>query len=270
MVVIRSCRGAAFKDGHPALAATVAGQHGITGKVQANRWGPAQACEQWELCLLDGAASDAKPLSVSAADLEQLEGPVRVGLRAHHGGWLGANSEDGSVSADARELLDWETWTLEKVPGRAGRFTFRSFHGKYFIREGHNVVANRDHAREWEEWYITDDAHDHTRPGTTARRAVWGTLVALGTVATGGFLAVPLVGFTSAGVAAGSAAAAAQSAIYGAATAGAFSVLQSIGATGAWVTGAMAGTGVAATGGVALGLEEDAQMGRTHLTHNVE
>jgi Interferon-induced 6-16 family len=50
------------------------------------------------------------------------------------------------------------------------------------------------------------------------------------------FFAIPILGWTSAGVAAGSVAAAVQSTVYGGATCGLFSVLQSLGATGAWMT----------------------------------
>merc|ERR1712189_12431 len=67
-------------------------------------------------------------------------------------------------------------------------------------------------------------------------------------VAAGCYFGLPFalgaVGFTSAGVAAGSAAAATQSAVYGGATTGLFSVCQSVGAAGLSASTA-AGAGVA-------------------------
>lgn len=80
-----------------------------------------------------------------------------------------------------------------------------------------------------------------TNPGITAGAAVGSVLVAAGTIATVAALAVPIAGFGVGGVVAGSAAAAAQSAIYGGATCGVFSVLQSIGATLVWVPVASGG-----------------------------
>jgi len=63
--------------------------------------------------------------------------------------------------------------------------------------------------------------------------------------------AVTAAGFTTAGVAAGSLAASTQSAIYGGATMGAFSTLQTVGATGAL---SMAGTAAVSTTGAAVGV----------------
>ena len=159
MVVIRSCRGAGFRDGHPALAANVTGQWGATGEVQANRWGPAGSWEQWHLQILDYDGNNyfhhhiVGHQNLSEA-LSYLAEPLRVGLHSHHGGyWLRANP-DGSVWADAPELNEWETWTLEPHgydQHHVGwRFAFRSCHGKYlccdggFPVEGNNVCANRD------------------------------------------------------------------------------------------------------------------------------
>ncbi len=73
--------------------------------------------------------------------------------------------------------------------------------------------------------------------------------VGLATFAGTAFLtpaALALAGFTTAGVAAGSLAAAAQSLFYGGATCGIFSLLQSLGATGViWIGAAAAGVATA-------------------------
>merc|ERR1711937_298478 len=70
-------------------------------------------------------------------------------------------------------------------------------------------------------------------------------------------LALPALGFTATGVAAGSAAAAAQSFFYGAFTTGVFSACQSMGVVGvsAGVTAIMAAAGGAAAAGIATALE---------------
>jgi len=71
--------------------------------------------------------------------------------------------------------------------------------------------------------------------------------------------AVTAAGFTTAGVAAGSIAATAQSVVYGGATTGVFSVLQSVGATGAL---SIAGTAAASTTGAVVGAGVGAAMER--------
>lgn len=75
------------------------------------------------------------------------------------------------------------------------------------------------------------------------------SLLALGFTIISAAWSIPLLGFSAAGVIAGSRAAAAQSALYGGATRGVFSVLQSAGARMAWVPVARAGAGIAALGG---------------------
>ena len=91
-----------------------------------------------------------------------------------------------------------------------------------------------------------------TDPGHTAKAALAGTLIAVGSILTLGALAVPLAGFGAGGVVAGSVAAGVQSAVYGGATCGVFSVLQSVGATLAWVPVAGSGAAVASSGGAIL------------------
>jgi hypothetical protein len=119
---------------------------------------------------------------------------------------------------------------------------------------GGRVVANREHVNTWEKWMITNDAHAFTDPGLTARLAIAGTIGSVGLLAFCAALATPAVGFTAGGVAAGSAAAAAQSTIYGASTCGLFSALQSMGATLAWIPMAGAGAAVGASGGAGMAL----------------
>jgi len=78
------------------------------------------------------------------------------------------------------------------------------------------------------------------------------SLIAAGTALSFGAFAVPLLGFGVKGVAAGSTAAAFQSAVYGGDTTGTFSVLQSIGATMAWAPLATGGAVFAGIGAGAL------------------
>jgi len=70
---------------------------------------------------------------------------------------------------------------------------------------------------------------------------------------------VSAVGFTTTGVAASSLAASTQSVVYGGLTTGAFSTLQSIGATGAL---SVAGTAAVSTAGAAAGAVVGAAMER--------
>ncbi len=116
---------------------------------------------------------------------------------------------------------------------------------------GKEVRADREKVQEWEEWAILDSPDDMANKGHHLR-VMGGTILGVGVAVTLGALAIPLAGFGAAGVAAGSIAAATQSAVYGGATTGIFSILQSIGATMAWVTPAVAGGAMTATGGAAL------------------
>lgn len=83
----------------------------------------------------------------------------------------------------------------------------------------------------------------------------WGILagiaIGVGVVATGGLL-LPAVGFTSAGVAAGSLAAATQASIGSVVAGSAFATCQSIGATGVLLSGGALATGGAVGGGVGV------------------
>ncbi|CAE6489260.1 unnamed protein product [Rhizoctonia solani] len=83
---------------------------------------------------------------------------------------------------------------------------------------------------------------------TAAKYAAVTTLVVTGGV----LIATPLLGFTASGIAAGSLAAAIQSAVYGAAVpAGSlFAIMQSIGATGVFLPAIMAGLGAGTVCGV--------------------
>ena len=72
-----------------------------------------------------------------------------------------------------------------------------------------------------------------------------------GAILTFGALAVPMLGFGMGGIAAGSAATVMQ-ALYGGATCGLFSILQSVGATLAWIPVALCGAAASAMGVAAL------------------
>ena len=77
--------------------------------------------------------------------------------------------------------------------------------------------------------------------------AVLGAVVGGAALVFGAPMALTAAGFTATGVATGSAAAAVQSVVYGGATTGAFSVLQSVGAAG---IGAAGNAGIGAVGAV--------------------
>lgn len=77
-------------------------------------------------------------------------------------------------------------------------------------------------------------------------------LLVAGGVTAGCSAVIPLVGFGAKGVAAASLATAWQSVIYAGNTCGLFSVLQSSGATCAWIGGVKLGIASAAAGGAAM------------------
>jgi hypothetical protein len=243
-VYIRSCRDGFGRDGNPALRAMP------DGHVNSNAWGLAQGCEEWILRFVDGVPT---PGATSC----------RVGIHSsQHWRYLSAHP-NGTVRADIDKLDSCETWTLEQRAN--GRVAIKSVHGKYLccdggyvwnmVDVGNRVVADRSDVDLWEEWYITGDPFAFTNPGNTAGLAAQGTLASLGFIATVVSLAVPLCGFTTSGVVAGSAAAGLQSSVYGGATTGLFSVLQSVGATGAWIPTACMGAATTTTASVSLSLK---------------
>lgn len=220
VVYIRSRR-----DGHPALSCH-------PNEIKASTYGEAYEWETWTLY-----------------ENVDKENPHMVALQAYTGKFLSAQP-CGSVAADRDEVLDWEKWTI--VPSTDGFAALRSHHGKYlvcddFFNPGASVRADRDEIHEWEEWAIVDcpRAMMGSDPG---KKVLGGLLTTLGALATVGGLAIPLAGFGVGGVVAGSAAAAAQSALYGGATTGVFSVLQSTGATLAWVHVTAGGVGAVVAG----------------------
>ena len=224
-VYIRSRRGGAGRDGNPALSCQP------DGSVQANRFGHAKLWEEW--------------------DIEVLEGTEKtIALKSWTGKYL-AGTPDGDAKMLSDSIGDWEKWKV--VDQGYGFCALQSCHGKFlvcddFFDTGKIVRADRDHANKWEHWAIVDHPDAMTNPGHTARQAVGGTLIGLGAIATIGALAVPVLGFGVAGVAAGSVAAGIQSAVYGGATTGLFSILQSAGATLAWVPIAAGGAAATRTG----------------------
>jgi Fascin domain len=233
IVYIRSQRGAFAKDGKPALKCHP------DGRVQANRFGEALLWEKWTLhCEIDGDDSI-------------------VAFQSWTGKFLSAKS-DGNVTAVAEEIGESEKWRLEPSQRTPNFVALKSFHGNYLVCDGNffncgnTVRADRSAVKEWEEWVIVEDPTAFTNPGNTAKCAIGGTLIATGAILTLGAVAVPLAGFGVGGVMAGSTAAAAQSAFYGGATTGLFSILQSAGATLAWVPVCASGAAAATTGGVIL------------------
>lgn len=214
--VIRSKRRGTWKAGHPALCAEP------DGRVVCNRFGRANDCEHWTL---------------------EAHGDF-VAFRGFHGKYLSANPE-GHVYCSETEVGDSEKWTLvDFIDGVA----LKSFHGRYLSCEGGAVAgwgegdwvsANREGAGICEMFFLVfdDDSFTHTPPKAIGYTVASG----LGALSLTLF-SLPFIGFAAGGVAAGSAAAAIQSTFYGGATAGLFSVLQSIGATGAYVVhGAVTG-----------------------------
>jgi hypothetical protein len=131
--------------------------------------------------------------------------------------------------------------------------SFKSHFGKYLVCDGNSfscgqVRADRHEVQAWEEWTVVNDPNAITNPGHTAKLAIGGILVTGGTILTFGALAVPVLGFGVGGVAAGSAAAGIQSLAYGGTACGAFSGLQFVGATLAWIPLASGGAAASATG----------------------
>ena len=221
-IYVRSTRTAPFMDGHPALCALPSDE----GYVQCNRFGTAREWEEWTVNVL------ARPPHGRS---------LIVGLRSYHGRWLSAKP-CGRVFADGAALGAWETWTIELQDNET--FAFRSHHGKYLCCVGgaHDlgkwVCADRARAQGWEQFLLTYDCNAFCFPGSTLRYALIGTgyaLTGVGAVGALAMLAIPAVGFGVAGVGAGSIAAGVQSAVYGGATSGAFSMRQAIGATSLWV-----------------------------------
>ena len=231
-VFIRSRRCGAFaRDGHPALKSNP------DGHVQAD-FGKAEGWEEWELETIDGGKNDV----------------MYVTLRAWTGKYLSAKP-GGRVAADCDHTGPWEKWQMQTSNGPY--VSFRSHFGKYLVCDGGSfscgqVRANRHEVQAWEEWAIVKDPDIMTNPGHTAKLAIGGTLAIGGAILTFGALAVPMLGFGVGGVAAGSVAAGIQSLAYGGATCGAFSVLQSVGATLAWIPVASCGAAASATGVAAL------------------
>lgn len=234
----RSCRRGFGRDGHPALCAN------DDGSAQANRFGPAREWERIELVLLGEPRND---------------GTIQVTLKGYHGKYLHADP-NGHVHFAAPVACNNETFTLADAGG--GTVSIKSVHGMFVCAEGGHrgnmgigrddvgghIVADRTKADVWEMWRITDDAYAFTDPGLTAKLALEGTIASVGLLGAGLAFAIPAAGFGLGGVAVGSAAAAVQSTVYGAATSGLFSVLQSMGATVAWAPMAVAGAAGAGSG----------------------
>eukprot|EP00187_Rhodella_violacea_P007423 CAMPEP_0174901234 /NCGR_PEP_ID=MMETSP0167-20121228/33884_1 /TAXON_ID=38298 /ORGANISM="Rhodella maculata, Strain CCMP736" /LENGTH=233 /DNA_ID=CAMNT_0016142859 /DNA_START=40 /DNA_END=741 /DNA_ORIENTATION=- len=225
VVFLRSRRKVSCRDGHPALKCNP------DGKIQADMWGEAHGWETWKLHVLEDG---------------------RVALEAWTGRYLSAAPE-GGLYALSESIGDREKFSIENSEGIY--VGLKSCFGKYLRCAGNcgeAVKSDRRQIGKREQWAIVNHSKALTNPGEQARKAASFVLLGVGSLlATGAFL-VPVLGFGVAGVAAGSAAAVIQSAIYGGATCGVFAALQSAGATLAWVNCAAAGVVVAGVGGVGL------------------
>jgi hypothetical protein len=232
----RRCDGFA-RDGHPALKSNP------DGHVRADHFGPAEqgSWEEWELETIEDHGDG------------KNDGVVYVTLRAWTGKYLSAKPDDGRVAADCDHIGPGEKWQMQTTSHDGPYVSFKSHFGKYLVCEDNSVScglarADRHEVQAWEEWAIVKDPNAMTDPGHTARSAIGGILVTGGAILTFGALAVPMLGFGVGGVAAGSVAAGIQSVAYSGATCGAFSVLQSVGATLAWIPVASGGAAASATG----------------------
>lgn len=152
---IRSCRTAFGRDGHPALSC----QPDLT--LEANRFGPGKAWEEWII------------ESISSSE----ESAVLVAVRSRWKGTYLSAKDDGRVLADAESIGENESWILEKQqhPDYNDNelcFSLKSarFH-RYLVCDdlwdcGKTVRADRHEAHEWEKWMIIpEDAHALTYPG---------------------------------------------------------------------------------------------------------
>eukprot|EP00899_Mesostigma_viride_P028564 jgi/Mesvir1/8893/Mv02776-RA.1 len=231
-VVLRSARSVGGK-GHPALCA-----EWHFSRVCANRLGPARDWERWELEVVDAASHS-------------------VTLKSCHGtylcSWRHGNVWHGSEA---------QRWTVVELDD--GKVALRSRDGGYlrcgdgwWIGDSVNTAGCIQH---WEEWMLALDDNSYAGPSNTYALSQPTAITAvtaascLGALSLG-LLAIPAVGFAAGGVAAGSVAAAIQSTVYGGATCGVFSILQAVGATGAWVAPAVvSGVAVAASGSLAASM----------------
>ena len=232
-VYIRSKRTAFGRDGHPALSCQP------DGTVQANRFGPGKEWEEWIL-----------------ESVETKDGTSAIALRSWMGMYLSAK-DNGEVRVDRSDIGENEKWIIENKDDGYVSMKSASF-GKYLVRDnlflcGDTVKADRDDATEWEQWMVVEN--DPNALSGNLKKAIYGRLMVVGTVVTVGAVAIPLAGFTAGGVAVGSLAAVVQSIFYGGATCGVFSILQSVGATLAWVPAAAGGTAVATAGAVGNRIE---------------
>lgn len=233
-VILRSRRTSTFHDSHLALSVQP------DGSVQANRSGWAENWEKWDIELV--------------GDETEVENHQFVALRSWTGKYL-AGTPDGRACLLSETVGAWEKWKVVNMD--AGFVALQSCHGMHLccddvFKAEVAVRADGRETNEREHWMIVHSEPDDTLGKDATSKTIGRLLLAVGGVATAGALAIPALGFGSAGVAAGSAAAMIQSAVYGGATTGAFSVLQSIGATMAWAPFAAGGVAIGASGAAVL------------------
>jgi len=78
-----------------------------------------------------------------------------VRIKTCHGKWVCAE-QDGRVVGNRDVAGEWETWHMHQVGDRA---TFKSYHGRFLCADGDNLVANREHAKEWEHFVLVPAGH---------------------------------------------------------------------------------------------------------------
>lgn len=148
---IRSRRTAFGRDGHPALCCNP------DGRIEANRFGPAQQWEEMEI-----------------STHERDSGDTFATIRTWTGKYISVTA-DGVVSATSDDIGEQEQWTMQL--NADGFTTFKSWHGAYlscrggWFQVGHKAgVMALD--QEWEHWLVLDRPRSMTFPGSTAQTAV--------------------------------------------------------------------------------------------------
>ena len=235
--VLRSC---VWVYGHDTLPAVSC----VGGEVTAAHFGEVSPLQCWDVIPV--------PSQTLCDNLEPEDGlPDNACVEGEDGivrlygafGYLCADP-DRYVRGNVHQAVDGQTsWALVKIEG--DRYAVRSQSLGLYLRRAPNgkLVADMEH-------HSSDDTHFMLTPISTTVGMKHRTLVTTGCTAAavlGGAavvtsLAIPLAGFGVGGVVGGSLAAAIQSAVYGGATTGVFSLLQSVGATSAWITPAALGS----------------------------
>lgn len=242
-----------FNGHHPALTVNT------SGIVKAN-------------CPGDAGKHEALTLhSVELSSEESSLGLV-VALQTSTGKFLSATSEGFVTAAIANEVGQSEKWVIVKGPestvalksAQSGKFLCCD--GLWY--PGSRVVANRDVAKKWEHWWFVELPITFSVKGCNAGFVCCQLMKFVGQSVFFGGLAIPLCGFSTGGVLAGSPAAYIQKVCYGGRTTGIFSVLQSAGATMRWIPYMCSGGMISAAGFSGLACSGDqSQTKAAHSTN---